>query len=358
MPTPLRIVTFNVENLFSRAKLLNFLNNAAADKLIVQVGELQKELAKTAYDKATILALYAKLKDYVEIVEIRNKLFDRSKKKIKANGVSDWDGFISFKREKFGKLTRENTARVIREVNADICCLIEVEDRKTLKHFAADLLKKGPNFVPYEHHMLIDGNDTRGIDVGLSSRFPIGQMQSHIDDKDAKGVIFSRDCLELVVHHPAGPSINLLINHFKSRGYGSQQSSTEKRRRQAQRVTEILQGYDLQHDLVVVAGDLNDTPTSTPLTVLQQVPHLFDVLALQFNDSADRWTYHFTKNDQIDYLFVSQPLRDALQAAGVERRGIFDVDKFTHGAIQPFDTVTRPANGASDHGAVWADFLL
>ncbi len=42
--------------------------------------------------------------------------------------------------------------------------------------------------------MLIDGNDERGIDVGLMTRDgrQITRIRSHVDDTD-KGVIFSRD---------------------------------------------------------------------------------------------------------------------------------------------------------------------
>src|SRR3546814_9536500 len=49
---------------------------------------------------------------------------------------------------------------------------------------------------PYDHVMLIDGNDERGIDVGLLTRaaYPIDAMPSHVDDRDTKGNrIFIRD---------------------------------------------------------------------------------------------------------------------------------------------------------------------
>jgi hypothetical protein len=88
------------------------------------------------------------------------------------------------------------------------------------------------------------------------------------------------------------------------------------------------------------------------------VLNLFDVLTLQFPNPADRWTYHYTKNDQIDYLLVSKPLRDALSGAGVERRGIFDVDKYTAGATKAWPSVDSVRNAASDHGAGWADFNI
>ncbi|HEY4687700.1 MAG TPA: endonuclease/exonuclease/phosphatase family protein [Anaerolineae bacterium] len=358
MSTSLRIATFNVENLFSRAKVLNFADNTEGDTIIVDVGKLQKELSQASYDKPKILKLYKSLKDYITIAEVRNKLFNRQKTKVVADGAAGWSGFISFKRDKFSEPARLNTAKVIREINADIFCLVEVESRPVLKYFVGDRLKKTGSFETYPHLMLIDGNDDRGIDVAMMSRLPIQTIHSHVDDKDGDGLVFSRDCLELQLRHPDGFDVFMLLNHFKSKGFGAQSTSDNKRRRQAERVAKILEGYDLTQQLVVVAGDLNDTPDSAPLAALKQVPNLFDVLAQKFQDPKDRWTYHFNKNQQIDYLFVSRPLRDALQDAGVERRGIFNVKNYTNGAIDSFKTVTSESSSASDHGAVWADFTL
>lgn len=360
MTTPLRIASFNVENLFSRAKLLNFEDNAEADALIARLRELRRELSRKEYDRKMILELYAGLKEFVEVVEVRGKLFNRFRTKVVAGGVDDWGGFIDFKRAKFSEAARTSTARVLREVNADVCCLIEVESRAVLKHFCIDRLPRTSKFRPYSHHMLIDGNDNRGIDVALASRLPFRTLRSHVDDRDAKGEVFSRDCLEVELVHPAGFTVWVLLNHFKSKGYGSQSSSNAKRRRQAERVAQILkENFDLRRDHVIVCGDLNDTPGSQPLAPLvKQTPHLHDVLALGFPDAADRWTYHYRKNEQIDYILVSEPLRAAFRRAGVERRGIFGVEKYTGGATSPFDDVKKPADAASDHGAVWADFEL
>ena len=149
----------------------------------------------------------------------------------------------------------------------------------------------------------------------------------------------------------------MLLNHFKSKGYGAQSTSDDKRKRQADRVVEILQGYDLKKDLVIVCGDFNDTPDSNPLKSLLSVSDLHDVLRATFSNPADRWTYHYKKNEQIDYMLVSKPLRDGLQTAGVERRGIFDVDKYTNAAIHAFNSVKQSKDSA-DHGALWADFTI
>lgn len=358
MAQSFRLATFNVENLFSRPRLLNFQNNEVGDQVIVKVVEFRQELKKTAYDKPRILELFQQVKDFVVVVETRAKLFNRDKSVVVASGVKAWDGFIDFKADKFAEPAIQNTARVIRSVNADICALIEVESRPTMRHFCTERLPNQGTFKRYQHQMLIEGNDDRGIDVGLLSRFPIRNLRSHVDDRNGNSEIFSRDCLEAEVMLPNGRPLWVLLNHFKSKGFGSQATSNERRRRQAEQVAKILRGHNLKRDLVAVVGDLNDTPTSAPLASLMAVPHLHDVLKLKFPNAADRWTYHFARNEQIDYLLVSDPLKAALQTAGVERRGIFKVDEFSGGTIQPFDTVTRFTESASDHGAVWAQFTL
>ena len=72
---------------------------------------------------------------------------------------------------------------------------IEVDNRVALNRFNRQLLP-AVGAVPYPHVMVIDGNDDRGIDVGLVSRFPIATMRSHVDDLVAGTLVFSRDSPE------------------------------------------------------------------------------------------------------------------------------------------------------------------
>jgi hypothetical protein len=163
MPFSFRVASFNVENLFDRAKLLNFEDNTEADPLLKKVDELRSALQRKTYDKPFILKLYKELKEFINVVEVREKLFDRFKKKVVADGVDDWSGFIEFKREKFSEPARTNTAKVIGAVNADVFCLVEVESRPVLKHFCGEKLPSGGNFKPYPHLMLVDGNDREAL---------------------------------------------------------------------------------------------------------------------------------------------------------------------------------------------------
>lgn len=64
--------------------------------------------------------------------------------------------------------------------------------------------------------MVIDGNDERGIDVGLMTKtgYEIGLMRSHIHDLQDDGApIFSRDCPEYSVKTPSGETI-WILQHY------------------------------------------------------------------------------------------------------------------------------------------------
>jgi endonuclease/exonuclease/phosphatase family metal-dependent hydrolase len=364
MATTFRVGTFNFENLFQRPKVLNLRSNQDTREALDKIAQLQSLLAKTNYTptvKTKILALYAELKPYIKIDEDRGKLFGgtAANPTIKASGKDAWDGSIELKIADISEMARENTAKVIKALNADVLCTVEVENRQALRAFDAQMLSSR---FPYD--LAIDGNDPRGIDVGLYSKFPIGAIYTHMFDKTANNrVIFSRDCLEVELTLPDGRPLYVLCNHFKSQGYGNAAENDAKRKLQSERVAEILSGYDLATDYVVVAGDLNDTDNRPPnytLRPLLDVPNLFNVLAIQFpNDPVLRWTYHYQGQfNQIDYLLVSKPLREGLQSAKVERRGIYRLNALTNGDQQEFSSVTSWTNAASDHAALVAEFSV
>jgi hypothetical protein len=105
-------------------------------------------------------------------------------------------------------------ARLTEDVGADVLALVEAENRLALVRFNDDLLNR-----QYEHIMLIDGNDERGIDVGLLTiaDIDIASIKSHVDEPDPERPgkrLFSRDCpvFRLDVE---GKELWLLVNHLK-----------------------------------------------------------------------------------------------------------------------------------------------
>jgi hypothetical protein len=186
-----------------------------------------------------------KLSRYIEIHEDRRKLFKRKGRivvGVQASGSGDWDGAIEFKRPDYSEMARGNAVEVVKSVHADVAFNREVLDSKR-----------------YDYEVLVDGFDPRGIDGALMNNFPIHAVWTHTFDGTPSSRIFSRDCLEVELELPRSKMLYMLCNHFKIRGSGSRAGNDAPRHRQAERVPEIL-----GKDLLVVAGDLNDSPDSTP----------------------------------------------------------------------------------------------
>jgi endonuclease/exonuclease/phosphatase family metal-dependent hydrolase len=332
--------------------------------------QLNKIFSKKTYsptDKKTILAGLADLgvlKDdnggeFVRLRQNHGKLLKRPKSgpvEVVAIGREEWIGWLELKTERVNEIATQNTGRVIREVNADMLGTIEVDNRVAVQRFNEQLLPS-IDANPYEHVMVIDGNDDRGIDVGLMTRFPVGTMRSHVDDFKNGSRIFSRDCPEYEVLLPSGGKLLLLINHFKSKGFGTQADSNARRFRQAERVREIYEEHrQAGVSRVAVIGDFNDTPDSPPLApLLADGSNLRDVSGHpKYQDDGRPGTFgNGTKSGKIDYILLSPELFDKVENAEVFRKGVWggkNGDLFEH-----FPEMTKPIHAASDHAALLVD---
>jgi endonuclease/exonuclease/phosphatase family metal-dependent hydrolase len=208
--------------------------------------------------------------------------------------------------------------------------------------------------------MLIDGNDERGIDVGLMSRSPqtLDFMRSHVDDRGATGRVFSRDCPEFHLSLPGGERLVVLANHLKSKGYGTTAASNAKRKAQAARIREIYEQLKAGGaDYVAIAGDFNDTPDSDPLEpLLGEGSDLVDISTHPAFDFSGRpGTYaNATKGDKIDYILLSPGLFAHTTGGGIFRKGVWGGK---HGDLWPhYDEIKHAHQAASDHAAIYADF--
>ena len=243
-----------------------------------------------------------------------------------------------------------NTGKFVDRLNADIIGICEVENLVAMRQFRSLLREK----LRYE--ILIDGTDPRGIDVGLYSKFPLGNLRTniHFRPPGRRNPLFPRDCMEMEIPMAGGNSLWVLQNHFKSK-LGEQVESDKRRKAQASQVAAILaERYNLKKQWVIIAGDFNDTPGSAPLKPLLNNSDLFDALAVANVPPDQRWTYCYRgQKDQIDHVLVSRALKDKVTAAGVNRSGIAEIAKLTAGAEQPMRGITNWRDAASDHGAVW-----
>lgn len=390
-----RIAAYNVENLFSRPRAMNQAEGVAATVLQAhaRLNELFEHETYSPDDKAEMLTLLGELrllsndgdasnpKTMAVLRKYRGQLLRRPRNggpaavTVVAGGRDDWTGWIDLTRERIAARAIENTARVIREVDADIVGVVEAEDRITLKRFSDTLLTTGAgDDVIYPHVMVIDGNDARGIDVGVLAKpeYPIQRIRSHVDDGGPRHPIFSRDCPEYWFSFPpgsalAGQPLVVLVNHLKSKFGGNSPASANRRTEQAQRVADIykeLRNNGIEH--VVVLGDFNDTPDSAPMQPLLADPpagtDLTDfVHVTPFDDGAPKddrpGTFgNGTRSNKIDYLLLSPSLFERASRAEIFRRGVWGGK---NGTLFPhFDSIENENQAASDHAAIVVDLNI
>ncbi|MEC5320002.1 endonuclease/exonuclease/phosphatase family protein [Brenneria populi subsp. brevivirga] len=375
----IRIASYNVENLFHRAAILNLPDSQQIDRLLEQVRQLQQLLDRSRYDDALkdkVFDISRTLRPYLDIRTDGGSLGrwkkERGETGFRINkscrGRGDWIGEIVFKPQEFSDRQRKNTGKVIAMLNADILCAVEVENMGVLRDFNSQVLGKGK----FDQFVMIDSpNDPRGIDVACLTRYRITQLRTHIFDAGRRfDPVFSRDCLEVTLDAGLKQPLFILCNHFKSQSGQTEEQrkrGAERRRDQCERVAEIArQTYDLKKDYVVILGDLNED-SSNPLQSLSplfSLPELYPVVDPQLPET-ERYTYYFSAGkkgarlNQLDYIFLSAPLRRAVTAWGIERRGIYNIDKIAakEGAepVTPLPDVTSWDTGASDHAALWVE---
>lgn len=371
----MRLGSFNVENLFERPKALNLDSWAEGRPILAahaRVNELIQNDPYSEADKAEMLTLLEQLgllrsdtARYVRLRKIRGAFLRRAKTgevSVVATGRTSWIGWVELITEPITQRAMEHTAMVIRDVGADVLAVVEAESRPLLATFTRTLLDRVGG-TPYAQVMLIDGNDDRGIDVGLLTRpgYPILDIRTHIFDVDAIGPVFSRDCAEYHLGTPEGERLVVLVNHLKSKGYGSPGDVTgaKRRRRQAERIAAVYAGLraeGLTH--VAVVGDLNDDPSSAALAPLLQTD-LRDISTHEAFDFGTRKGTFGSENEtgKIDYVLLSPALFARARGGAVFRKGVYRGPR-TKNPWEIYPTLTSEVDAASDHAAIYADIDL
>lgn len=238
--------------------------------------------------------------------------------------------------EAFDKRAKQ-IADALATLQADVVTLAEVENKVGIDLLAAKLEAAG---FPYPVAYIAETGAPGSIDVAVLARGTLGEVKNYQDATSLQpygsNLKFTRELPE--VHLTLGKSkVVVFAAHFRSK------SSDDPARRlaEARATHDIMKatGEANSSALVVLGGDLNDTPGSAAIKALEEGGSLLRV-ASDLPD-AEQGTYRFQGADQaIDHIFVTKKTAYVAKSAKVAR-----------------DT-GKTGFGGSDHASLWAEFTL
>lgn len=260
--------------------------------------------------------------------------------------------------------TRQLSALAIAEADADILCLQEVDNMPALQAFEYGYLYRMVG-NGYRQKYLVEGNDSRGIDVAVLMRektrtgeaIEVVDVRSHAmltyqdlglfnDDlaltNQPHDKIFKRDCLEVELK-VGGKPLSLYVVHFKSmsnsrEGLDGRTGTMAIRAAEARAVRQIIErrfgkGHTGTRNFAI-CGDMNDyqekvqvigtrrqgyrfEPRQEEESALDVFSHDgFAVNPMQRRDVMDRWTLYHARGPeeqhlcQLDYIWLSPTLAE------------------------------------------------
>jgi len=258
----------------------------------------------------------------------------------------------------------EAIADRIKSMDLDVLAVQEAENIEALRTFNSDSLGG-----LYPHVILVEGNDPRLIDVGVLSKYPIGQVVSHQTEPDPIRPVrplFGRDLLRVDILTPSRRErlLSIYNTHMKSnfidwsehrtpdQREAARTRNNERRKRQAEASRRIVEDETRPSSKYVVLGDMNDDPESEFLAPLvQSTLQLVDALAgveetrgskaeATGPQPGPRWTNRYKQSGRppehrlFDQIWVSPSLGSRVDRSFIERR-------------------TKHGGNGSDHDPAW-----
>ena len=291
----IRVATFNVENLLQRFNFHSY-------------GQLSSERA---------LRLLGVGEDTQEYMTLRKSL-----------AISLTDD------------SRQQTAQAIRDTEADLICLQEVENKAIVDDFHQFYLNR-TGCAHYGWRRCLEGNDKRGIDVAVMSKPRIkvtshahvtfGDFDLYNNELSQYGLsegdgIFRRDCLEVTVKVEGKP-LSIFVCHFKSMS-GGRDHTRCVREVEAKAVRKIITNAfpDPASADWLIVGDLNDYINEPGHGLAPLFADGFSFNLLERLPEEKRWTHYYPGGNakhQIDYILASPALavKNPLAMPSVIREG-------------------------------------
>ncbi|MBX3191410.1 MAG: endonuclease/exonuclease/phosphatase family protein [Labilithrix sp.] len=232
----------------------------------------------------------------------------------------------------------DRLAKGIALVDPDVIALAEIETSRCLDALVAKLAAAGRDF-PIAH--LGETGAAGSVDVAILARGAFTSLATHrktpVTRPDGSKTSFSRELLEIRMTFGAQPVV-MFAAHFRSKV----EDDPGRRVGEAVATQAIVAARvaELPEAIVLLAGDLNDTPGSEALNALEKGDLLVRVAKDKTPDEQATYTFNNQKI-AIDHVYVGAP------AAA----------RYVPGSATTYRDVPNGFAG-SDHAALAADFTL
>ncbi len=370
----MKIATFNIQNLFHRHTEMVELEYEIKSEIWKEEFEilmLKAERTEENYirmrELANLLGFHsASYEPYLSMLNFDGSLHVKSSMKVmetRASYMTDWNGWTKLKSVPISKNSIINKAKVINEVNPDIILVQQVENRESLIQFHNSFFKENQS-SNYEEIMHLQGNDGKGLGMGilLKKGYHLKSLKSFSNERDTDGsLLFNTDFQQYKIKNQENKTLYLLCCQLA----GGNISDTI-RKKQAKKVAEVytdLLSKGIEN--IIIAGTLNAPSYADCISPIMEsgvsdvVKHQsFDVMADSGKDAGyyRMGAYRMGVNiKQKDYLLVSPILYDKINACGMNRKGMWPLNK---PEWETYETVEKEKDAASDHPLLWADFKL
>jgi len=204
------------------------------------------------------------------------------------------------------KLTR--ISRILIKINADIVGVCEIENINVLSDLA--------NKTSYPYYYLENGNDPRGINIAVLSKFPLVYISNRNNIVPYNGNVnhrFGRDC-PVAKLNIKGKEIIFIFTHIKSKILSK---GTSLKENDLKRDSEIFGVLDIINDLyssyanngenvpyLLIMGDFNTNRYERPLINLEKSG--LKILNYMYDENSIYTYIYNNKKEDIDYFIFNK----------------------------------------------------
>lgn len=223
----------------------------------------------------------------------------------------------------------------------DIVILEEIENKNVLNK----LVTKGLDKLGYQHQVLIEGDDSRGIDIALISKYPVTSAKRHPLVVNGQ-TLNTRGILEVAIS-VEGQEIVVFGNHWPS------QSNPTIERVASAKLLSSLASQRKSADLIIAMGDFNTLNNENPAP-FSFLPDFIDAEkeARKVQSNLNPGTHFFKGNwTSLDHIFIhkSSALKPQFDKFQIMNRPFMMKRDQRTGQMIPNRFDAETGEGFSDH---------